>query len=86
MLASSAFAAKYGPAELTVIIVSKPPRSWEPTSASAPAVVPASTVQVFTSVAPFQLAYTTEPPAGLTRAAAAGWSVGCPVQAAEKAR
>jgi len=54
--------------------------------ASASVVLPASTVQVFTSVAPFQLAYTTEPPAGFTRAAAAGLSVGCPVQAAVKAR
>ena len=69
-----------------MIIVSKPLRRWEPTVASAPAVCPASTVQVLTSVAPFQLAYTTEPPAGFTRAAAAGSSVGCPVQAAEKAR
>ena len=69
-----------------MIIVSKPLRGWEPTLASAPAVVPASTVQVFTSVAPFQLAYTTEPPAGFTRAAAAGLSVGCPVQAAVNTR
>jgi hypothetical protein len=59
---------------------------WEPTSASAPAVLEASTVHVATSVAPFQLAYTTELPAGFTRAAAAGLSVGCPVQAAVKAR
>jgi hypothetical protein len=54
--------------------------------ASALAVFPARTVQVLTSVAPFQLAYTTEPPAGFTRAATAGWSVGSPVQAAVKAR
>jgi hypothetical protein len=69
-----------------VIAVSKPLRRWEPMWASAFAFFPASTVQVFTSVAPFQLAYTTEPPAGFTRAAAAGSSVGCPVQAAVKAR
>ena len=49
-------------------------------------VFPASTVQLFTWVEPFQLAYTTEPPVGLTRAAAAGWSVGCPVQAADRTR
>src|SRR5579859_5143797 len=84
--ASIAFTAKYGPSELTVITVSKPLRGWEPTLASAFGVFPAPTVQVFTSVAPFQLAYTTEPPAGFTRAAAAGSSAGCPVQAAVKAR
>ena len=67
-------------------VVSKPLRCWEPTLASASAVFPASTVQVFTSVAPFQLAYTTEPPAGFARAAAAGLSAGCAVQAAVKAR
>ena len=59
-----------------MIAVSKPVRRWEPTCASVLAVDPASTVQLSTSVAPFQLAYTTEPPAGFTRAAAAGLSVG----------
>ena len=86
MPASSAFTAKYGPAEFTVIVVSNPLRRWEPTWDSAPAVFPADTFQVATPVAPFQLAYTTEPPAGFTRAAAAGLSVGCPVHAAVKAR
>lgn len=38
------------------------------------------------SVDPFQLAYTTEPPAGFTRAATAGLSAGWPVQSAVKAR
>ena len=38
------------------------------------------------SVDPFQLAYTTEPPAGLIRAATAGLSAGWPVQSAVKAR
>ena len=82
--ASCAVTAKNGPAELTVTVVSKPLRCWEPTLASASAVFPASTVQVFGR--PVQLAYTTEPPAGFARAAAAGLSVGCAVQAAVKAR
>jgi hypothetical protein len=57
-LASSAAAAKYGPFVFTVIAVSKPARRCEPALASAPAVVPARTVHVSSSVAPFQLAYT----------------------------
>ena len=70
----------------TVIAVSKPARRREPALASAPAVVPARTVHVSSSVAPFQLAYTTEPPAGFTRAATAGLSTGWPVQSAVKTR
>ena len=73
---SWAVTAKNGPAVFTVIIVSKPDRRCDPTRLSALPVLPARTVQVLTSVAPFQLAYTTEPPAGLTRAATAGLSVG----------
>jgi enoyl-CoA hydratase/carnithine racemase len=84
--ASPAVTAKYGPFVFTVIAVSKPARRCEPALASAPAVVPARTVQVSSSVAPFQLAYTTEPPAGLTRAATAGLSAGWPAQSAVKAR
>src|SRR6185437_12316699 len=79
-------AAKYGPLVFTVIAVSKPARRCEPTLASAPAVVPARTVHVSSSVAPFQLAYTTKPPAGFTRAATAGLSAGWPAQSAVKAR
>ena len=58
--ASWAVTAKYGPLVFTVIVVSKPARRCEPALASAPAVVPARTVHVSSSVDPFQLAYTTE--------------------------
>lgn len=47
----------------TAIIVSKPVRRWDPASDSPAAELPASTVQLRSSVAPFQLAYTTDPPA-----------------------
>ncbi|HLI40585.1 MAG TPA: hypothetical protein VKV35_02945 [Streptosporangiaceae bacterium] len=61
-------------------------RRWEPTCRSPVAVGPASTVQPSSSVAPFQLAYTTEPPAWLTRAATAGRSAGRPAQSAANTR
>ena len=85
-LASLAVTAKYGPGLFTVIAVSKPWRFLEPAWASLFGLVPASTVQLATWVAPFQLAYTTKPPAGFTRAATAGLPAGWPAQSAVKAR
>ena len=54
--ASFAVTANQGPVVLTVMVVSKPLCCWEPTLLSPPALEPASTVQLSSSVAPFQLA------------------------------
>lgn len=53
--ASAARTAKYGPVVLTVIVVSKPLRGCEPAWFRVLGPLPASIVQVATSVAPFQL-------------------------------
>jgi hypothetical protein len=50
---SLAVTAKYGPALFTVIAVSKAATCWEPAFFSAAAELPASTVQLASSVEPF---------------------------------
>ena len=65
--------------------VSKPVHSCDPTARSEDLSMPARTVQLAISVAPFQLAQTSGP-AGVTVTAMLGGSVGCPTQSWVKAR
>ena len=61
-------------------------RAGSPTWVSAAAVLPASTVQLSSSVAPFQLAYDGGPARLVHPGRERGLSVGWPVQSAVKAR
>src|SRR5712664_266569 len=84
--ASCAATAKQGPVLFATITVSNPLRGCVATAARLDGCLPASTRQVATSVAPFQLTYTAVPRDGLVRSATAGLSAGYPAQSPVNAR
>src|ERR1700728_829778 len=84
--ASSARTANSGPVAVPFRMLSKPSQRVLVTGASSLACAPASSCQVLTPVAPFQLAYAVISPRPCRLAAIAGASAGSPLHGRRKAR